>query len=56
MIVYLEVVEGEYDAAIQFQCQEDETGIVFTGLNFLTKSQVVSQARISLLLTGSEFG
>ena len=51
MIVYLEVAQDEvgqeeYDAAIQFQCQEDETGIVFTGLNFLTKSPIVSEEQL----------
>ena len=51
MIVYLEVVQDEagqdeYDAAIQFQCQEDETGIVFTGLNFLTKSPTVAEEQL----------
>ena len=51
VIVYLEVVQDEagredYDAAIQFQCQEDETGILFTGLNFLTKSPTVSDEQL----------
>jgi hypothetical protein len=43
MIVDLQVDErGEYDESIQFQCQEDETGIVFTAINFMSKSPTIT--------------
>ena len=54
MIVYLEVIQDEngqdqYDSSIQFQCQEDETGIVFTALNFITKSPTISDEHLERL-------
>lgn len=51
MIVYLEVIQDasgddQYESSIQFQCQEDEEGIVFTALNFLTKSPTITDEHL----------
>ena len=51
MIVYLEVMEDEsgedqYESSIQFQCQENEDGIVFTALNFLTKTPTITDEHL----------
>ena len=51
MIVYLEVIkdesgEDQYESSIQFQCQENEDGIAFTALNFLTKSPKITDEHL----------
>lgn len=59
MIVYLEVTQDEsgedqYESSIQFQCQEDEDGIVFTALNFLTKSPTITDEHLERLFQAAE--
>jgi hypothetical protein len=47
MVVDLQVDEnGEYIESIQYQCQEDETGITFTALNFMTKSPTITEEKM----------